>query len=83
MAKRYLRVGNPDRLPIQPCPFCGCDEEEETYEDMALTVFRDNSHVRWHFVQCQYCNASGPTGDGIVGAIEAWNGPLRRSTAAE
>lgn len=78
MAEDELRVGNPERIPILPCPFCGEDFEEETCEDMALTVFRDNTHTRWHFVQCRACNASGPVGDYIRGAIEQWNRPTKR-----
>lgn len=60
-----------------PCPFC--DQPGEI-------VHKDAKGIPIAWVECETCNASGPTADGkqaVVEAVRLWNLALRKTPAGE
>lgn len=47
---------------IKPCPFCGKDEGEDSYDE-----------ERNRIIRCMNCGAVGPWAEQLSDAIEAWN----------
>lgn len=56
---------------IADCPFCGA---ELTVHKMTVKKHEDWGTVEnFHFVECEYCGARGPSLTGLEEALALWN----------
>ena len=49
-------------MEIESCPYCECDHS-----------FTHREYYNYYYVQCNICNASGPSTENEEDAISEWN----------
>ena len=70
MSQVEIEIVTRKTLTLKPCPFCA--------EETTLNVVQESSP----YVDCMSCHASGPIGDSVQEAVEAWNTRKRKTMVA-